>query len=213
MSRINFKYFAVEGVIGAGKTTLATKLSHWYGAHLVLEEFESNPFLEDFYNDPRRYAFQTQIFFLLSRFRQQEQLRQYDLFQNRIISDYMFQKDRIFALTNLNSAEMKLYDGLARVMEQQIAIPDFAIYLKTSTSRLMENIRQRNRLIESGMDTEYIARLNELYDEYFSLYNQTPLIIVNMDELDFVNNEEDFNYILEKINRQVNKQKEPKPKV
>ncbi len=203
MSRLNFKYFAIEGVIGAGKTSLAGMLSHWYGAHLVLEEFENNPFLEDFYKDPRRYAFQTQIFFLLSRFRQQEQLRQYDLFQERIISDYMFQKDRIFALTNLNAAEMKLYDGLARVMEQQIAVPDFAVYLKTSTARLMDNIRKRNRSMESGMNPDYIARLNTLYDDYFSGYTQTPLVVIHMDELDFVNNDDDFQFILGQIARQV----------
>jgi len=202
MSRLNFKYFAIEGVIGAGKTTLATKLSAWYGAHLVLEEFENNPFLEDFYKDPRRYAFQTQIFFLLSRFRQQEQLRQYDLFQDRIISDYMFQKDRIFALTNLNAAEMKLYDGLARVMEQQIVVPDFAVYLKTSTAKLMDNIRKRNRSMESGMSADYIGKLNALYDDYFASYRQTPLVVVHMDDLDFVNSDEDFRFILGRIAQQ-----------
>ena len=162
MTRAQFKYITVEGVIGAGKTSLARKLSDWFGAYLVCEEFEKNPFLADFYKDQRNYAFQTQIFFLLSRFRQQEQLRQYDLFHTKIISDYMFQKDRIFATMNLSEAEMKLYDGLARIMEQQIAVPDYIIYLKSSTRRLMHNIHNRNREIEKNISEEYINALNKL---------------------------------------------------
>jgi len=128
MPLATFKYITVEGVIGAGKTSLAKKLSSWYGAHLVLEEFEANPFLENFYADKTGYAFQTQIFFLLSRFRQQEQLRQYDLFHSKVVSDYMFQKDRIFATMNLSNAEMKLYDGLAKIMEQELTTQDFVVY-------------------------------------------------------------------------------------
>ncbi|RMH61367.1 MAG: deoxynucleoside kinase [Calditrichaeota bacterium] len=202
MSRTHFKYITVEGVIGAGKTSLARKLCDWYGAHLVPEEFETNPFLEDFYKDRRRFAFQTQIFFLLSRFRQQEELRQYDLFHERIISDYMFQKDRIFATINLSEAEMKLYDGLARIMEQQIAIPDFVIYLKTSTPRLMANIRKRGRSFEKDMDETYIDTLNRLYNDVFSRFTFAPVITVDMDERDFMAREEDFKYIIGQINRQ-----------
>ncbi len=203
MSRSSFKYISVEGVIGAGKTSLAEKLSEWFGAYLVLEEFETNPFLSDFYNDRRRYAFQTQIFFLLSRFRQQEELRQYDLFHDRIISDYMFQKDRIFATINLTEAEMKLYDGLARIMEQQIAIPDFVIYLKTSTARLMANIRKRGRDMEKNMDEQYIDNLNTLYDDFFAHFTFAPVITITMDELDFVKRPEDFRYIVDQINQRM----------
>jgi deoxyadenosine/deoxycytidine kinase len=202
MSRTKFKYITVEGVIGAGKTSLAKKLCEWYGAHLVLEEFENNPFLADFYKDQRRYAFQTQIFFLLSRFRQQQQLRQYDLFHSKIVSDYMFQKDRIFATTNLTEAEMKLYDGLARIMEQQIAIPDFVIYLKASTSRLMENIRIRSRDIEKEMSEEYIGNLNNLYDSFFTHFRLTPVVTISMDEIDFVNSDADFQKIIQLISQQ-----------
>ncbi len=202
MQRTNFKYIAIEGVIGAGKTSLTTKISEWYGAHAVKEEFETNPFLQDFYTDRRRYAFQTQIFFLLSRFRQQEQLRQYDLFHSKIISDYMFQKDRIFATTNLSDAEMKLYDGLARIMEQQIAVPDFVIYLKTSTAKLMANIRKRNREYEKEMSEEYIDTLNKLYDSFFSHYKKTALITIHMDEVDFINSEKDFKNIVKQISEQ-----------
>jgi len=202
MSRTKFKYITVEGVIGAGKTSLAKKLSEWYGAHLVLEEFENNPFLADFYKDQRRYAFQTQIFFLLSRFRQQQQLRQYDLFHSKIVSDYMFQKDRIFATTNLTEAEMKLYDGLARIMEQQIAIPDFVIYLKASTPRLMHNIRTRSRDIEKEMSEEYIGNLNNLYDSFFTHFRLTPVVTISMDEIDFVNSDSDFRKIVQLVTQQ-----------
>jgi len=199
MSRANFKYIAVEGVIGAGKTSLARKLSEWFGAFLICEEFEKNPFLADFYKDQRYYAFQTQIFFLLSRFRQQEQLRQYDLFHTKIISDYMFQKDRIFATMNLDEAEMKLYDGIARIMEQQIAIPDFIIYLKTSTSRLMSNIRKRNRDIEKDMKEEYIDSLNNMYNSFFAHFEHIPTIIINMDDMDFISSEKDFKKIIKLV--------------
>ena len=203
MKRANFKYIAIEGVIGAGKTSLATKLSEWYGAHPVMEAFETNPFLKDFYADRKRYAFQTQIFFLLSRFRQQEELRQYDLFHSKIISDYLFQKDRIFATSNLSDAEMKLYDGLAHIMEQQIATPDFVIYLKTSTAKLMANIRKRNRDFEKDMSEEYINTLNELYESYFAHYKATPLISINMDNMDFINSEKDFKNIIKQISDQI----------
>jgi len=199
MSRVKFKYITIEGVIGAGKTSLAKKLSDWFGAYLICEEFEKNPFLADFYTDQRYYAFQTQIFFLLSRFRQQEQLRQYDLFHSRIISDYMFQKDRIFATMNLSDAEMKLYDGIARLMEQQIAIPDFIVYLETSTARLMANIRKRNREIEKNMSEDYINSLNKMYNSFFSQFTQIPIIIVNMDSMDFINSEKDFKKIVQLI--------------
>jgi deoxyguanosine kinase len=199
MARTNFKYITVEGVIGAGKTSLARKLSDWFGAFLVCEEFEKNPFLADFYMDQRSYAFQTQIFFLLSRFRQQEQLRQYDLFHTKIISDYMFQKDRIFATMNLSNAEMKLYDGIARIMEQQIAVPDFIIYLQSSTNRLMDNIRKRDRDIEKSMSRDYIETLNNMYNSFFAHFKDIPTIIINMENIDFINSEKDFKKVLKLI--------------
>ena len=199
MSRADFKYIAVEGVIGAGKTTLALQLSEWFGAYFVKEEFETNPFLENFYKDIKNYAFQTQIFFLLSRFKQQKQLMQYDLFHLKIISDYIFQKDRVFATLNLNDAEMKLYDGLAKIMEQEIAVPDFVIYLKSSTKRLMKNIRKRGRDYEDDISEEYINSLNEMYNAFFSQYTKTRVITLNMEEYDFVNSKEDFDKIIQII--------------
>ncbi|MBN2367212.1 MAG: deoxynucleoside kinase [Calditrichaeota bacterium] len=194
-------YIAIEGVIGAGKTSLAHLLQQRLGGRLVLEEFEENPFLEDFYRDPEHFAFETQIFFLLSRYRQQEQIKQYDLFQKRIIADYMFVKDRIFATLNLNEKEMSLYNMLARILEKQIVKPDLAIYLKASTRRLMYNIRRRSRPYEGHIKEEYIDALNNLYEEFFWNYSATPLLIINTENLDFVNYENHLNQILMEISR------------
>jgi len=194
-------YIAIEGVIGAGKTSLAHPLQQKLGGRLVLEEFEENPFLEDFYRDPEHYAFQTQIFFLLSRYRQQEQIMQYDLFEKKIIADYMFVKDRIFATLNLNEKEMTLYNMLARILEKRIVKPDLAIYLKASTKKLMHNIRKRGRPYERQIKEDYIDALNNLYEEFFWNYSSTPLLIINTENLDFVNHENHLNQILVEISR------------
>ncbi len=194
-------YIAIEGVIGVGKTSLAQLLHEHLGGRLVLEEFEENPFLEDFYKDPKRYAFQTQIFFLLSRFKQQEKIEQYDLFDRLIIADYMFYKDRIFATLNLNEKEYTLYDMVARVLEKRIVKPDLAIYLRASTPRLMRNIQQRGRAYERHITTEYIDSLNQLYDEFFFHYTETPLLIINTENIDFVHNKHHFEQILIEISK------------
>lgn len=194
-------YIAIEGVIGAGKTSLAMRLAKTLDGDLVLEEFEENPFLEEFYQDPERYAFQTQIFFLLSRFRQQEHLMQYDLFSQRVIADYMFFKDRIFATLNLNDKELVLYNQVARVLEKRIPKPDLAIYLRASTERLVQNIRNRNRPYEQNIQPDYIDALNRLYDEFFWNYFETPLLIINTNNVDFVHNEAHYQQILHEIAR------------
>jgi len=201
MALDKLKYIAIEGVIGAGKTSLADKLSEIIGAKTIYEEFEQNPFLEDFYQDPERFAFQTQIFFLLSRYKQQQQLQQIDIFQECIVSDYLFAKDRIFATLNLSDKEMKLYDGIAKLMERDIIKPDLVIFLQASTSHLMQNIHHRNRKIEKPITKEYIQALNELYNSYFFHYDQTPLLVINTDEIDFVHNKNDFQDILVEINQ------------
>jgi len=194
------RYIAVEGVIGVGKTTLTDMLSKTIGSSIILEEFEQNPFLEEFYEDPRRYAFQTQIFFLLSRFRQIQELRQVDLFRQKIVSDYLFEKDRIFATLNLSEKEMKLYDGIARLMEKEVPAPDQVIYLQASAKRLMENIHKRGRSYEKNMDPEYIEGLNELYNKFFFHYNRAPLLVINTDEIDFQHSEQEYQDILVEIN-------------
>ena len=201
MSLKTLHFIAIEGVIGAGKTTLADRLAKTLGAHLVLEEFEENPFLEDFYQDPKHYAFQTQIFFLLSRFRQLQDLRQIDLFRQRVVSDYIFEKDRIFATLNLSEKEMKLYDGIARLIEKEVPRPDLVIYLQASTQHLMDNIRKRGRPYEKNISYDYIDSLNELYNRFFFHYTRTPLLVINTDEIDFKNNEDDYKDILVQINQ------------
>ncbi|MEJ2054633.1 MAG: deoxynucleoside kinase [Calditrichaceae bacterium] len=194
------KFIAVEGVIGAGKTTLADKLSKTMGATVILEEFEQNPFLEEFYIDPQRYAFQTQIFFLLSRFRQMQELHQINLFQQKIVSDYLFAKDRIFATLNLSEKEIKLYDGIARLMEKEVPVPELVIYLQASTQHLMDNIYKRGRSYEKNMDRDYIDALNEMYNQFFFHFDRAPLLVINTDEIDFKNSEKDYQDILVEIN-------------
>jgi len=207
MARDEFKYIAVEGVLGAGKTTLAKKLSEWYGAHFIAEEFDKNPFLHSFYDDIERYAFQTQIFFLLSRFKQQKQLRQFDLFHSRIVSDYIFQKDRIFATMNLTSAELKLYDALAKLMEQEIIVPDLIIYLKSSSDRLLKNIRKRNRDFENNISMEYIQTLNVMYEDFFNGFPAAPVLQIDMENYDIIENGEDFNKITGLISKALKEKK------
>lgn len=188
----NLYHIAIEGVIGVGKTSLAERLSKALDARLVLEEFEENPFLGSFYTDRKRYAFQTQLFFLLSRYRQFQDLRQTDLFSKLLVTDYMFQKDRLFAYLNLDENEMGLYDRIAAMMEETTSHPDLVIYLQADTDRLLYNIRKRGRDFESGINADYIAALNQVYNEYFFRYKASPLLIINATDIDFVNNEDDL---------------------
>lgn len=176
---------------------LAAKL----GGRLVLERFEENPFLPKFYEDPERYAFQTQIFFLLSRYKQQQELFQADLFHDFLVSDYIFDKDKIFAYLTLADEELKLYETLLAAIEKNIPTPDLVVYLQCSVERLMSNIRNRARKIEEHMSEEYIRDLNEAYNYFFFRYKASPLLIVRATDIDFVNNEADFEDLLEQILR------------
>jgi deoxyadenosine/deoxycytidine kinase len=188
----DLRYIAIEGVIGAGKTSLCTKLGEMLGARVVLELFEENPFLKNFYSDPDRYAFQTQIFFLLTRYKQQRNLSQADLFHRFLVTDYIFEKDKIFAYLNLQDEELKLYETLVSSIEHNIVQPDLVVYLQSSVPRLMQNIKHRGRSFENSMAEEYIRDLNEAYNYFFFRHKATPLLIVNSVDLDFVNNEEHF---------------------
>ena len=199
----NLYYIAIEGPIGVGKTSLAELLSKELGARLVLEDFEDNPFLPDFYNDPERFGFQTQLFFLLQRYRQQQDLRQVDMFQKLLITDYMFVKDRLFASLNLEDKEMHLYDTVASLLERNIIRPDLVIYLQADTDVLMKNIAKRGRNMESNVTWEYIDALNQVYTEYFFRYQDTPLVIINTDNIDFVENEKDLKEVIDYIRQPV----------
>ena len=199
----NLYYIAIEGPIGVGKTSLAELLSKELGARLVLEDFEDNPFLPDFYNDPERFGFQTQLFFLLQRYRQQQDLRQVDMFQKLLITDYMFVKDRLFASLNLGDKEMHLYDTVASLLERNIIKPDLVIYLQADTDVLMKNIEKRGRNMERNVTWEYIDALNQVYTEYFFRYQDTPLVIINTNNIDFVENESDLKEVMDYIRQPV----------
>ncbi len=194
-----FDFIAIEGVIGAGKTSLARMLAERHNARLVLEEFEENPFLPSFYEDRERYAFQTQLAFLASRFKQQEKLRSRDLFHEMVISDYLFDKDRIFARLNLSGDEMSLYDSIYGIMSSIAAKADMVVFIQSSVDRLMQNIRERGRPYEKEMSRTYIEELNNAYNHFFHHYSRSPLIIINATEVDFVHNESHMKYIEDQI--------------
>jgi deoxyguanosine kinase len=195
------KYIAIEGVIGAGKTTLAQKLAKKLESKLILEEFETNPFLEKFYDDRNRYAFQTQMFFLINRFKQQQKLNQDDLFSNFIVSDYIFEKDQIFAYLNLSKEELKLYEGIFPLLQRDLRKPDLIVFLQSSVDRLIANIRKRSRKIEKNLSRSYIRELSEAYNNFFFKYNESPLLIVNTTDIDFVNKPDDFTSLYNQIFR------------
>ncbi|MCS7228464.1 MAG: 2-amino-4-hydroxy-6-hydroxymethyldihydropteridine diphosphokinase [Candidatus Kryptonium sp.] len=194
------KYIAIEGVIGVGKTSLAKLLGERLNAKIVLEQYYENPFLEKFYQNRERYAFQTQIFFLLSRYRQQMELLQRDLFHEYLITDYIFDKDKIFAHINLKGDELKLYEMLVSLLEKNIPVPDLVIYLQASVERLMYNIRKRGRPFERNISEDYIRELSEAYNEFFfNQYKKSPVLVINVTEIDFVGSGEDFEDLMEKI--------------
>ena len=192
-------HIAVEGTIGVGKTSLARILSEEIQGRLVLEEFEDNPFLREFYQDRKRWAFQTQINFLISRYYQQLRLQQIDMFADKIVSDYMFAKDKLFAQTSLDENEMILYKKLANIFEKNITHPDLVIFLQSDVDRLMDNIKKRGRDYEKDIDWEYLSQLNEIYNQYFLSYDKSNLLLINSNNIDFVNKQEDLKQIIDVI--------------
>ncbi len=197
MKTPNLEYIAIDGVIGVGKTTLTNMVVERFKGKAVYEEVEENPFLADFYQDPRRFAFQTQIFFLLSRYRQQQDIPQRELFHQLIVADYIFWKDKIFAYLNLEDRELFLYEKIVTLLERDIPKPDLVVYLKSTPERLMQNIMKRGRYFERSMSYEYIQSLNKAYNNFFNHYTGTPLLIINTTTMDFVQNEDDFQKIMD----------------
>ena len=199
----NLYYIAIEGPIGVGKTSLVNLLGEELSARTILEQFEENPFLADFYDDPERFAFQTQLYFLLQRYQQQQELRQVDMFHNLLVTDYMFVKDRLFASLNLNEKEMALYETVANLLERNVINPDLVIYLQADTDTLMKNINKRKRTFEKNMSRDYIDALNQVYNEYFFRYQDTPLLIINTNNIDFVNNKKDLEEIINVVRQPI----------
>ena len=195
------RYIAIEGPIGAGKSTVAELLSLRMRSELIFERYEENPFLPEFYTDRRRLAFQTQIFFLLSRYRQQQELFQTDLFYTSLVSDYIFAKDRIFASINLSDDELKLYDQIEHALGKTIPTPDVVIYLQSNVKTLQNNIRRRGRPFEKNISAEYLNSVVEAYNEFFYHYRETRLIVVDVNRMDFITHPEHIDTVLAAINR------------
>ena len=194
-------YFAIEGVIGVGKTTLARMLQSAFDAELVLEVFEENPFLSNFYSDRARYAFQTQIFFLLSRYHQQRRNINDRLESGKtFISDYTFEKDALFAHINLKGAELDMYYNVQEALAEKITPPNLVVYLRANTSTLMRRIAQRDRPYERTMESAYIEQLNRSYDDYYlGSARNSSVLVIQTDELDFVSRQMDFDIIKARI--------------
>lgn len=178
------RYVVVEGVIGVGKTTLVEHLSRALSARMVFEEFEQNPFLASFYQDKEAFAFSTQVFFLMSRFRQQETLAQGELFAKTTLSDYLFDKDRLFALLTLRADELSLYERLFDVLKVQVPRPDLILYLKADLDIVLSRIATRGRSYEADMDPGYIRALGEAYDAYFQGYQGCPVVTIDTSRID-----------------------------
>ena len=189
----------VEGPIGVGKTTLVRRLSERFGARTVLEIFEENPFLAPFYEDPSRYAFQTEMFFLLSRYRQQEEFAQTDLFSTAHVSDYLFVKCRLFASLTLTDHELALYDRMYNILTTQVASPDVVVYLKAPVDVLLQRIEKRGRDYEQGMDPAYLERLSGLYHSYFAHYEGAPLLEVDASVTNYAEDDAALDELIEQI--------------
>jgi deoxyadenosine/deoxycytidine kinase len=195
----NLRYIVVEGPIGVGKTSLAELLAERLQARKLLEGPEENPFISHFYTDMRRYAFQTQLYFLLNRFRQQQELVQFDLFKQSLVSDYLFAKDKIFAYLTLDDNELALYERLHPLLEMRVQKPDLVLYLQAGTEVLMRRIQMRGRAYERELDRKYLEDVNAAYNHFFFHYSVTPLLVVNTNDIDFVKHKEDFEDLVKQV--------------
>lgn len=197
----NNKYIVIEGSIGVGKTSLAKRLGEHFNAELVLERTNENPFLKSFYKDKSKYGFQTQTFFLLNRYSQQIELAQQNLFNSVTISDYFFQKDRLFASLVLNEDEFALYENIYNLLKARIPVPDLVIYLQANTDVLLSRIRQRGRDFEEDIHYEYLDQLNRTYNNFFFHYKESPLLVVTTNNIDFIRKENVLKDLIQKISR------------
>jgi deoxyadenosine/deoxycytidine kinase len=194
-----YRYIVVEGPIGVGKTSLTQRLADYAGAEAMLEKPQENPFLVRFYQDAARYALPTQLFFLFQRINEVRELAQMDLFGSRTIADYLFDKDTLFAQLTLSEDEFKLYQSIYKSLAPQAPTPDLVIYLQASTNTLIERVQRRGFRHERNISDDYLVKLAQSYGEFFHHYEAAPLLIVNSDNLNFVDNDEDFNLLTDRI--------------
>ena len=197
---VPLRHVAIDGPIGVGKTSLVEMLARRFHGTKILEDVD-NPFLPDFYKRKKGSAFQTQLFFLLSRYQQQGELAQIDLFTTLVVADYHFPKDKIFACLNLDDSELLIYDRLYTLLSETVPKPDLVIYLQGSLETCMRRIKKASRSIEKGITPEYVAQLIEAYNYYFYHYEDTPLLVVNTNEIDFVNRPADFDDLVAQIQK------------
>jgi len=192
-------HIAVEGAIGVGKTTLVNKMAHRLNAKKILENVDDNPFIELFYQDPSQHALSVQLSFLFSRVKQWQQINQMNLFKQGLVSDYVFAKDRLFANLNLNDEELALYEKVANLVAAEPGKPDLVIYLQSQPEIILQRVRQRNRNMEKGLSLAYLKRVIAAYDHYFFHYDETPLLIVQTDQLNFADDDQTMDALFKRI--------------
>jgi deoxyguanosine kinase len=197
--RARGRYIAVEGPIGVGKTALARRLATEFGAQRLLEQVEENPFLRKFYEDAEKHAFQTQLFFLLERYRQQRTLAQLELFSPGTVSDYLFAKDGIFAEVTLSPEEFGLYQQIFQLLDQQLPRPDLVVYLEARPEVLLKRLRKRDRDFERGINPDYLVKVTEAFRNFFHHYTEAPLLVVNCSDIDFVEHGGDLADLIKEI--------------
>jgi deoxyguanosine kinase len=194
------KYIVVEGPIGVGKTSLARILANEFQARTVFEQVEENPFLPKFYEARETYAFQNQTFFLLNRYRQQMELSQQDLFTQNVVADYLFAKDKIFATVTLSAEELSLYQQIYALLNGRVPKPDLVVYLQARPEVLYKRIKKRDKKYERRVTFEYLKEVAQAYNQFFFYYDETPLLVVNTSEIDFVSSSKDLADLIKEIN-------------
>ena len=192
-------YIAIEGPIGVGKTSLAKLFCEEFDAKGVFEDIGSNPFIKDFYQDRKKHAFQTQLFFLINRYQQQKDLHQQELFKKSLVSDYIFAKDKVFAYLNLDNNELMLYEQIYSLLDARLAKPDLVVYLQAEADVLIQRIKKRGLDFEKNLEEEYLTDLIQSYNRFFFHYSETPLLVVNTSKIDFVQNNEDYKSLIKEV--------------